>query len=134
MSRRKRGNLYYRPGKVIPYEWPMTVWRRCIDDVEKYLGRSRQPREIEFMSWLYTMLQRGEIPGPTLLNRVMGLGQRKQNMLSGRYSRIRRIVFEHAGLIAPDIYGRDVSARRYRWPEGPAPKPGQLGWDGEDYA
>lgn len=53
-------------------------------------------REREFADACVAELEAGRIPGPTRLNELMGNPPR--NTLGGNYSKIRRAVFEGAGL------------------------------------
>lgn len=86
------------------------------DALQRWVGDPPlQPRERRFAILVQGHLDAGVIPGPTRLNREMGLktgGNR--NMLSGRYSQIRRFMFERAGL-QERRYG---TGTRYYWPTG----------------
>lgn len=108
MARKKWwGNMTHRPNRVIPLNYPQARLREAVRRVEAHLGRRRQPRELEFWTWVVLALQRGKVPGPTELNRCMGL--RGGNQLGGNYAVIRRILFEEAGLVLVD--------GRYHWPD-----------------
>jgi len=106
---RRLGNMVYHPGRVVSLEYPPARLREAARRVEAHLGRPRRPRELEFWVWVVFALQRGEVPGPTVLNRCMGLGG--GNQLGGNYAVIRRVLFEEAGLV--QVNGR------YRWPPRP---------------
>lgn len=52
----------------------------------------------------------GVAPGPTALNRRMGLTHCKQNTINGRYTKLRRDLLARAGFVY------DHSTRKYRLP------------------
>ena len=62
-----------------------------------------------FAGIVMAQLRAGRIPGPTFLN--FAIGRKRDNKLHGRMSKIRRAIFQGAGLV------KDHESDRWKWPD-----------------
>jgi hypothetical protein len=87
----------------ISYRYPDDSGERLV-----WIEMAPREREREFAELVMRFLAVGIIPGPTVLNEKMGY-QRRRN-LGGNLSKIRRSVFQGAGLV------RDETRDKWVWP------------------